>query len=558
MDKKNMKNINSLVFEVNKANKTLPIPGESQKIEDEPFATLISNGAAIQPPFDMLVLATLQEQSTELGPCLDAMEVNIAGFGYRFVPRVKQDDNEKKNRDVLKEKVFLTNFFGHCTKESYTDFRRKLRKDLEATGNYYYEVIRDNIGNIQSFEHIPSYQVLLGKLDEESILYDRPILESQLDGTVKLKTIPERRRFRKYVQSRSFRTTNNSQYTTGYKTVWFKEFGDPRIMNYETGEYDPNTPENKRANEIVHRRIYSPRTPYGLPRTIGMLLSIYGARAAEEINFITFRNNNIPSMVICVSNGQLSESSIQRVQEYVESIASSNDYSKFLLLESEGFVEGEDGGQVKIDIKPLTSNQHKDALFQNYSEKAKDNIRRAFRLPPIFVGKSDDYTRATVDSGRILADEQIFSPERNSEDEFMNRVMFPYMGVVYHTFKTNTPNTTDNQQLVKILAGAEKTGGMTPRIARMLLEDILSMELPVFKDDFDPDVPFSMTMAEAVKNMAQPSEPGQQVTALKALYNSNDDDNTFIDFLLKAREVVENNWSSGMEEDHEHDHETHE
>jgi PBSX family phage portal protein len=549
-----IRSVRTMVIDVNKANGPVPPPGKSKKIEDEPFATLINEGKVIAPPFHMLTLATLQEQNTELTPCLEAMEVNVVGFGYRLISRIKSEDGEKLAKPVLEEKVFLDNFFGYCTDESYTDFRRKLRKDLEATGNSYYEVVRDSKNNVQSFAHIPSYQVLLGKLDEEPYVYDRPILQLQMDGSVKLKTIKQARKFRKYVQSRNFRTTSNVTTSTSYKTVWFKEFGDPRIMNYETGEYDDNTPEDKRANEIVHRRIYSPRTPYGLPRIIGQLLSVYGARAAEEINFITFKNNNVPSMIIAVSNGQLNEASVQRIQEYAESIKDSNDYSKFLLLEAEGLMEGEDGGQMKIDVKPLTNSQHKDALFQNYSKNAKENIRRSFRLPPIFVGSADDYTRATADSSRILADEQIFSPERTSEDEFMNRIMFPHMGVIYHTFRTNTPNTTDNQNLVKILAGAEKTGGMSPRIARMLLQDILGMELPPFPDDFKPDVPFSMTMAEAVKNMAEPSEPGQQVTALKALYGDDNDDNTFIDFLLKARTFVEKKWSSEMDETHDHDH----
>lgn len=99
----------------------------------------------------------------------------------------------------------------------------------------------------------------------------------------------------------------------------------------------------------------------------------------------------------------------------------------------------------------------------------------------------------------------------------MNRIIFPAMGVVYHKFKSNNPNTTDNKELVELLSGAEKTGGITPRIARAMLEDILGRDLPPFPAGFPADVPFSMTMAEAVKNMADAAEPGQQVTALKAL-----------------------------------------
>ena len=98
------------------------------------------------------------------------------------------------------------------------------------------------------------------------------------------------------------------------------------------------------------------------------------------------------------------------------------------------------------------------------------------------------------------------------------------MEAKYHVFKSNSPNTTDNSELVRILSGAEKTGGMTPRIARQVLEDILGIDLPPFTADFDPDTPFSLTMAQAVKNQADPTEPGQQVTALKSMMGWGDNE----------------------------------
>jgi len=178
-------------------------------------------------------------------------------------------------------------------------------------------------------------------------------------------------------------------------------------------------------------------------------------------------------------------------------------------------------------------------------------------------GNSDDYTRATAESSRRLADEQVFAPERDDFDDWVNRVLFPAMGIQYHRFKSNSPNTTDNTELVKILAGAEKTGGMTPRIARMLLQDILSMELPEFPEDFPADMPFSMTMAEAVKNKADVTEPGQQITALKAMEALTGADpgylallnESFVDKLVEVQRRLENGWREAVEQeaaDHEH------
>ncbi len=508
-------------------------PGQSQKVPDDPFHSLSHRGLTIEPPFDLLTLAMLPEHNTELQQCLDAMENNIDGFGHRFLCRVKPPDDDVRlppglEKAVLKERVYLSNFFNYCTEESFTEFRKKLRRDLETTGNAYYEVVRNVAGKIQAFTHLPSYQMRLGRLDDEPQLVERPILELMLDGSVRVSEIPTWKRFRKYVQAKTVHLRNLST-LSGFKTRWFKEFGDPRTYDNQTGQLAADDlPMERRSNEVVHMRLYSTRTPYGLPRHIGNLLSIFGDRAAEEINYVTFRNNNVPSMAILVSNGQLTEGSLDRIESFVESqIQGSDNYSKFLLIEAESATEdmGEDSNQhIRLDIKPLTREQHKDALFQNYSENNQDKIRRVWRLPPIFVGRSDDYTRATAESSRRLADEQIFAPERDEFDAHINRVLFPSMGIIYHKFKSNSPNTTDNQQLVKILAGAEKTGGMTPRIARDMLEDILSKELPGFEGEFPPDVPFSLTMAEAVKNKAEPTEPGQQVTAIKSLLEDTEDD----------------------------------
>ena len=505
-------------------------PGQSQVVPEEPFEALAQQGKVIEPPFEMLTLAMLCEHSSELNQVIEAMETNVEGYGHRFISRLKKDDTKEDGKDdtvsqaAAAERARLTNFFTYATEESFVNFRRRLRRDLEMTGNCYFEVLRDTAGEIQAFTHMPGYQVRMGKLDEDAFLVDKKVLELQADGSVELKKVKEYKRFRRYVQSKAIHR-RMLHTIEGHKVRWFKQFGDPRNLHKETGDFEePGKPveEAKRATEIIHIKLYSARTPYGLPRYIGNLLSIFGDRAAEEINYITFRNNNIPSMVVCVSNGQLTEGTIARIQDFVRSqVQGSDNYSKFLIIEGEPFgEEGEDGGQVKVDVKPLTKDQHRDALFQNYSANNQDKIRRAFRMPPIFVGRSDDYTRSTAEASRRLADEQIFAPERNEFDELINRLIFPEMGILYHKFKSNSPNTTDNSQLVKILAGAEKTGGMTPRIARHVLQEVLSQDLPEFPKDFPSDVPFSLTMAEAVKSETDPSEPGQTVTALKKKTNA--------------------------------------
>jgi PBSX family phage portal protein len=504
-------------------------PGRSKELPEDPFQAMTLDGRLIEPPFDMMTLAMLKEHSTELGQCIESMVINCESFGYRFIPRVKLDEpqaDDALKTAVKRERVRLENFFAYASlKDSFTKLRRKKREDLEATGNAYWEVIRNAAGQIQGLNHLPAYQTRLSTLEEDQLELKVPILELQVDGSVKIEHITTWARFRRFAQSKTI-SMGRLTAVGSYKVRWFKEFGDPRVYDNRTGEVvtDPKKlkelPEVHRANEVIHFTLYSTRSPYGLPRYIGNLLSIFGDRASEEINFTTFQNNAIPSMVVLVSNGQITQGSIDRITEFTESaIMGSDNYSKFLILEaeSEDIEDGEDASQVKLDIRPLVKEQHKDALFQNYSENNQDKIRRAWRLPPIFVGRSDDYTRATAETSRRLADEQVFNPERDDFDDFVNLRIFPAMGIIYHKFKSNSPNTTDNTELVKLISGGEKTGGMSPRIARKLLEDIFGQELPEFPEDFPADVAFSLTMAEAVKNKADPAEPGQQVTALKAI-----------------------------------------
>jgi hypothetical protein len=222
-------------------------------------------------------------------------------------------------------------------------------------------------------------------------------------------------------------------------------------------------------------------------------------------------------MALLVSNGQLTEGTVDRLTEFVKaSVSEQTNYSSFLVIEAVPDDELGEGQQVRVEIKPLTSEQHSDALFQNYDKNNGAKIRQTFRMPPLLVGRSDDYTRATAETSRRLADEQIFNPERLDEDWEINRVLAD-MGMLYHRFQTNTPNVTNDQDLIAVMKGAETTGGMTPRLSRRMLGDIVGEQLGPVSDEVKPDVPFSLQMAEAVKNMANPAIPGQQVTATKAM-----------------------------------------
>ena len=931
--------VKALVFGIDeKASPDDEAGDKSKQLPEDVFASLLREKRILEPPFDLFVLSTLPEQNTELEPCLDAMETNIEGFGHRLVSRVNVQKADKLLASAVKaEKVRLENFFLYAGMEhSFKKLRYKRRRDLEKTGNAYWEVVRDVKGRVQFFVPMRSYQLRLTAQDAEAISVDMPILELQDDGrSLRVVKIKAYRRFRRFVQVSA--TVSGTATISGYKQVWFKQLGDPRTFDKDTGELVPHEklsnwndsgkpmPDFQKANEVIHWAIDDSRSPYGLPRYIGILLDIFGDRKASEINYVTFCNNNVPSMIISVSNGQLTQETVDRIRDFIEKVQASDNRSTVLVLEAESSEEeGEDSGNIKIEVKPLTKEQITDAQFLEYSKHNREKVRVAFRLPPILIGRchsadteyltengwlsyreiedgtklatfnkatgalefqlpterfvydwdgpalhlynqgidalvtphhrfwtrptsaknrsekpwsmvegrdlsslrganggylelpvsalwngqeekatyllpgsvrsnardpkapsknsardaeraeraakkaqprevpvedlfrlvgyyvsegsilessrgvvflsqnvgdtarkmteclhrlgftptvvesrpgqlnisvcdaglwgwlqsncgagsqnkriprwmlnasvaqleilldamvegdgsiprlgsegsfqysttssalrdglheicvrlgialtsrlnartepewapiwriyghyakvhlvhpvdqiqevhyagemacfavpndtlitrrngrvlisgnTEDYTRTTAETSRRLADEQVFAPERDDFDDWVNRILFPEMGVMYHLYRSNSPNTTDNTELVKILAGAEKTGGMTPRIARMVLEDILGRELADFTEGFDPDVPFSLTMAEAVKNQADPTEPGQQVTALKRLkllselVGEEAGGGMVVQTLLDLRKTLEDQWSKEL------------
>ena len=536
--------------------------GKSKALEPDPFMQLERSGRVVPPPFDPLTLQMLPENSTELAPAIEAMSVNCEWFGWKAEPRVRVDDKTSLDvlRTVVRERTEAENFFENAfqDEDSIEEFRDKLRRDLETVGSFYVEFVEvPGSGKLDGLNHLPAWTVRITRPDDEPTEYvDLQLVknvrvvvpEGEVDPafegvefrkslaveevSYELKETIRFKRFRRYVQIRD------------RQTVWFKELGDPRLISCKTGKvvtreellkiHDTGSetmrftladgdrivirkglvgfPIADAANPLRQKRLYSGRSPYGMIRYVGHFFAIFGSRASEEINYTTFKNNNIPSLAVTVSNGQLTDESVDRIEEFVEAqIQSDDNYSKFLLLEAEPNMEGmRDPGSMKIEIKPLTREQHTDALFVQYQEANDERIRRAWRFPPIFVGKSTDFTAKTIEASRKLADEQVFGVERKRMDDFFTKdVLMRYLLLAWTTFRSNSPNVTENADLLRALVNGEKTGSVTPQIGRDVLSAVLNRDLGrVDPTLLNPYQPFSLTLAQLMKSDSASAAPG--------------------------------------------------
>jgi len=510
--------------------KAVVVGAKAQDPASRPGGEDLSSGfvsaGALEPPYDPEALCLLMEHSNSLRQNVDAYATNIDGFGHRFEPAVDfdADDADEHVADIIYlerlaardrgelgdetppqpteeeiaerrrelqqlgriERARLAAFFDFCCFDhSFVDLRRRSRQDLEVTGNAFWEVLRDGRGEIVRLVYVPSYSVRLLPLDREPVEIEDRIRVSP----VSFETVSARRRVRRYVQIQ------------GTERIYFKSFRDPRAISRHTGQPFADVeallkadPTDGPATEIIHFAIHSPRSPYGVPRWVGTLLSVLGSRQMEEVNFLYFENKSVPPLALLVSGGKLSDASVPRIERFIEeNLKGKANFHKILILEAEGGGGG-DSTRAKIELRPLTDAQQHDALFQVYDERNIDKVGSAFRLPKILRGESKEINRATSESALRFAEDQVFQPERDEFDFLMNRQLLADMGIRFWRFRSQTPVTRDPERMTQMVEKLVRVGVLIPEEGRILAGDIFNREFRKIGDDWTKR-PITLTLA---------------------------------------------------------------
>jgi PBSX family phage portal protein len=491
----------------------------TKQIYDDPFNAMY-DGEILEPLYNLQELKLIGEYSTILQQCVEAYRVNILGFG--LVPKYRFDYNAKDTKDELKNKADqewtrLDEFIQYLNydEEAETILGYAL-EDREKMGNGYIEVLRDSLNRPSGIEYADGQYIRVCKrtVPEE--------VEYTLTENGQPRKIMRWRTFRKYVQM------------INGKKVYFKEYGDPRPMNLTTGKFDESTPENLQASELIHFKIGS--GTYGVPRWVGHIVHQYGARKAEELNYLYFKQGrHIPAAVI-VENGMLSADSEAQLQEYMNGLEGSDNAHKFLLLEAEGIEQGnvaageEKVTPVKVQIKSLAEILQQDALFLEYDEKSRDKLRSSFRLPPIYTGESKDYNKATADTARKITEEQVFEPERKIITGKLNTLFLPDLDLFHVEASLKGPNFGDPIETAKALSPLISAGAAVPNDLRDLLGELLGKELEALPDEYN--VPFPVVMNSL--------QQAQQTNPLAAFVKSKVvPDTEMLNIMKDLRDVLE-------------------
>ena len=486
-----------------------------------------SKAGALEPPLDPMALTRLAGMSGTLGPLIDAMAVNVHGFGYWFEPVIDLDasdtvdrvkasmlleseyeaeravgddqepdkvneptDDEVKERieslrqQARREKAQLEAFFRNASRNvSFTRLSRKMQKDKETTGWGVLEARRDGHGRVARLTYAPSWTF-------RALPLCSPVeVDCRIRATdISYRSVKEPVRFRRYVQ-----IYENS-------TRYFKEFGDPRVMSATTGCFyrDHKALEAEEgkgaacATEVLWFPLDSSESEvYGAVRWGGSIPGVIGSREQAEVNLLFFRSKAIPPMVVMVSGGTLASGTRRRLEQLIKNeIKGVENFHKIMVIEAEPAGKGIGGAaglpsqdKVKIELRPLTEAIFKDALWQGYAEQNRNELGQAFRIPPMLRGDTENLNRATAKIAREATEQLVFSPERRDFEFDIERTVLTDMGIMLWRFRLKSPETADAETLVAMLEKLLESI-LSVNEGRRIVGRILDTDLPPFDSEW--------------------------------------------------------------------------
>jgi len=459
-----------------------------------------SKCVVLEPPFPPRTLYAMAARNNTLLQCISAMEVNIAGTGYEIVPtqekaeeaaaadkakadktkfdkatvdfaerervngeadKAKPDENgnmpppprakeqppeapstevtaeEKLNTDP--EKIALEQFFNEpFPGQSFTIQHRLLQVDLETIGNGYLEILRDGTGEeVVMTRWLDGTTMRLARLDDPV-----PVEKSVERGGKEFKAEVMMRE-RRFVQK------------AGTTLLYFKEFGASRDLDRKSGEWAPKgtkLPLDQRASEVIWLTMErDPTTSYGVPRWINQLPSVLGSRKAEEYNLEFFDSGGMPPAVFFILGGAATPDAAEQLKAYLAGGAKYKHRAAVVEIQSTtGALEG--SGTVNVKTERFGDAKTSDSQFQTYDKNTETHVRGAFRLPPIFLGKAEDYNFATAMTGVMITEEQVFEPEREEFDEVMNKKVIRALGVKGFEYKSKAMSLKNAEIMLAGLA----------------------------------------------------------------------------------------------------------
>lgn len=445
-----------------------------------------ASGEWIPCPFDRAGLRAMVDSSTILPQCIRAYAANIAGYGIgvRCIDDMQEQDAAAEAERAQAEQIIERLSLEYDTKTVF----EHIIEARETFGCAFMEVIRDPV----------TQQVRQIDMIEDTQTVDRSVqddIATPITLNRRGEMIPYVKRFRHYRQQ------------IGGKTVYFKEFGDPRIMDRRSGRYiedgEPIAPEFQ-ANEILEFAI-GPQ-PYGEIRWRGSIIGIDGAARAEILNHNYFINGRHTPLLIFIRGGMLDQESEAKLQQYMAAIRGEHGQHGFIVLcaesTGEAVLSGNQEDRPDIELKDLSPMLQKDALFQEYIDCKRRQVQSAFLLPDLYVGYTTEFNRATAQTAKQVTEEQAFQGEREALAWILNNKLLADFGFRHIEAYFLEPDLSNPDDLFKLLTVCNNAGGLTPNKAKEIVYEQLGDQADPYPAEWG-DIPLQVGQTQAAAAQAE-------------------------------------------------------
>ena len=465
-----------------------------------------------EPELPLDGLGEIVKNSSILPQCCRAYKSNIAGYGIGI--KYKEDDQEETKEALAEwrklEDILNLLTIDQDTKEVFED----IIEAREKFGIAYCEVIRNNAGDVVQIEFVRETTYMRKSRPQKDFI--------EVTYFYNGKEIQRKKRFRKYKQS------------IGGTTVYYKEFGDPRHMDYRNGKYADDIPKEYRANEIIDFTIGT--DTYGEVRWIGQILGCDGARRAENLNNNYFINGRHIPLAIVVKGGTLTDESIKHIREYLNGVRGDKGQHSFLLLEAQNNESSFEEKMPEVEMKDLATILQKDELFQDYIDNNRRKVQSSFNLPDLYVGYTTDFNRATAQTAMEVTEKQVFQPERKSLAWTINNRLLNGYHFQYVEAEFLAPDITNPDDLYKILTVAEKAGGLPPNKAKQVAYEALGETAEDYEGEWG-EIPVIMQQKQAQAEAAKQNLMAQLNTQIEKA-QKNDEPDPVVSVLKQVRHLL--------------------
>jgi len=380
----------------------------------------------VEPLYNIEALARLVEVNPFHYRCCKTKARDVAGLGYELRPS-DSTSGEKDDTPEENAQYNLAMSFLDAQWPPVTMVLEKSLMDFESTGNGAIELVRDGDQPEAAFTymgHLPVHTMRLSKDGKRAC---------QMRGTRK---------------------------------VWFKLVGVDGILNKETGMFSDDTPEDKRASEVMWLANYTSRSDYyGVPDILPALGAVQGHVAQRDYNLKFFENFGVPAYAVYISGdydlGDQDEDGefelIKTVKKYFTDLQKEPHSTLIFAVPSAG------GEQVQVEIKPLAIDI-KEGSFRLFRKDNRDEILSVHGVPAYRAGIVEEGSlggSSAKESTQIYKD-SVIKPRQELIESHMNQFVLPSLGVEEWEFRLIEVDTTDEAHDLAILKGIFEMGGASP------------------------------------------------------------------------------------------------